>query len=735
MDYGGKMENRIAVALLIAFAGLALFLPGCIDAQNPSATPSPSTGLQPAGMLSFSSWDEVSEFLKESQSSYGNYGTGMMKTGSVPMPALAESADSSGSRDYSTTNIQVEGVDEADIVKNDGTNLYIVTQGKLVIVQAYPAEQMKKLSEISGEGEFIENIFIEGNKLAVFGTKQLQPHPLETAVKGLIYPPRPYYYSEAFLRVYDVTDKTNPVLLKTISVDGSYVTSRLINGKVYAIFNQPAYPDYPMPLYRVDGTEQIIMPSDVKYFDYPDYSYAFNIFTSIDLNNLENEDKEIILMGYSQNVFVSQENIFVTFSSYDSYSSAIPWIAFEKIVVPRMGAEELQKLKAIDDSDLSDWRKERLKIGLAAAFLDSLAEDKRTALYDALQKELESQSQSTVPSYSERTVIYKISLDGFNAQAQGSVPGTVLNQFSMDEDKGYFRIATTTSEITPWRGMGIRATPVQENPSKNHVFVLDSGLNVVGKLEDLAKGERIYSTRFMGNRLYLVTFKKTDPLFAIDLSNPSNPQVLGQLKIPGYSDYLHPYDENHLIGFGKSAVEAEEGDFAWYQGLKLSLFDVTDVSAIKEIGVFEIGDRGSESLALHDHKAFLFSKEKNGLLIIPVLEAKIDPAKYPRGVDDSTYGDYVFQGAYVLNVNLENGFELKGKISHTDPAEFAKSGYYWNGEEDVKRSAFIGDMLYTISGIFVKANSLDSLVEQATLQIAEKQNDYPAGSLVEPFFG
>ncbi|HLC37913.1 MAG TPA: beta-propeller domain-containing protein, partial [Candidatus Norongarragalinales archaeon] len=250
-----------------------------------------------------------------------------------------------------------------------------------------------------------------------------------------------------------------------------------------------------------------------------------------------------------------------------------------------------------------------------------------------------------------------------------------------------------------------------------------------------AKGERIYSTRFMGNRLYLVTFKKTDPLFAIDLSNPSNPQVLGQLKIPGYSDYLHPYDENHLIGFGKSAVEAEEGDFAWYQGLKLSLFDVTDVSAIKEIGVFEIGDRGSESLALHDHKAFLFSKEKNGLLIIPVLEAKIDPAKYPRGVDDSTYGDYVFQGAYVLNVNLENGFELKGKISHTDPAEFAKSGYYWNGEEDVKRSAFIGDMLYTISGIFVKANSLDSLVEQATLQIAEKQNDYPAGSLVEPFFG
>ncbi|NIP67558.1 hypothetical protein GWM83_02345, partial [Candidatus Bathyarchaeota archaeon] len=114
----------------------------------------------------------------------------------------------------------------------------------------------------------------------------------------------------------------------------------------------------------------------------------------------------------------------------------------------------------------------------------------------------------------------------------------------------------------------------------------------MGRLEDLAPGEKIYSARFMGDRGYLVTFRKVDPLFVLDLSQPTNPKVLGKLKIPGYSDYLHPYDENHIIGVGKETVAAEQGDFAWYQGVKISLFDVTDVEDPREIDKYEIGDRG-----------------------------------------------------------------------------------------------------------------------------------------------
>ncbi|MDI6884716.1 MAG: beta-propeller domain-containing protein, partial [Hadesarchaea archaeon] len=159
----------------------------------------------------------------------------------------------------------------------------------------------------------------------------------------------------------------------------------------------------------------------------------------------------------------------------------------------------------------------------------------------------------------ETTIIHKISIANgtIEYKSQGEVPGQVLNQFSMDEYQGYFRIATTTG----WMG-------------QNNVYVLDGNLDIVGRLEGLAPGESIYSARFIGSRAYLVTFKKVDPLFVIDLEDPKNPRALGELKIPGYSDYLHPYDETHLIGVGKDTVDM--GSFAWYQGIKIALFDVSD---------------------------------------------------------------------------------------------------------------------------------------------------------------
>ena len=213
----------------------------------------------------------------------------------------------------------------------------------------------------------------------------------------------------------------------------------------------------------------------------------------------------------------------------------------------------------------------------------------------------------------------------------------------------------------------------------------------------------------MGNRLYLVTFKKIDPLFVIDLTIPSEPRVLGQLKITGYSDYLHPYDENHVIGIGKEAVEAEEGDFAWYQGVKISLFDVSDVEHPKEIDKYIIGHRGTDSPVLRDHKAFLFDRSK-GLLVIPVLVAEIDEAKYPGGVPSNAYGDFVFQGAYVFNITL-SGFALRGRITHLNGTELMKSGYYFESSYSVDRSLYIDDVLYTLSAKKIKMNSLENLAE------------------------
>jgi uncharacterized secreted protein with C-terminal beta-propeller domain len=269
----------------------------------------------------------------------------------------------------------------------------------------------------------------------------------------------------------------------------------------------------------------------------------------------------------------------------------------------------------------------------------------------------------------------------------------------MDEYNGYFRIATTIGQV--W----------------NNVYVLDiDDLSIVGKLEDLAPGEKIYSARFIGERCYLVTFKKVDPLFVIDLENPYAPEVLGFLKVTGYSDYLHPYDENHIIGIGKETVAAEEGNFAWYQGVKISLFDVSNVSNPVEIDKYEIGDRGTDSPVLRDHKAFLFDKSRN-LLVIPVLVAEIDKAKYPEGVPPFTRGDYVWQGAYVFNISLD-GLALRGGITHLENAtDSMKSGYYLFSSYYVKRSLYIDNVLYTVSDKKIKMNSLEDLNEMNEVEL------------------
>jgi len=306
-------------------------------------------------------------------------------------------------------------------------------------------------------------------------------------------------------------------------------------------------------------------------------------------------------------------------------------------------------------------------------------------------------------SVSERTEIHRIRItDGeIKYEASGVVPGRVLDQFSMDEYGEHFRIATTTDQLA-WR--------LGEATSMNHIYVLNMNLNITGKIENIAPGETIYSARFMGERCYLVTFKKVDPFFVIDLRDPANPKILGKLKITGYSDYLHQYDENHIIGIGKETVAAEEGDFAWYQGVKISLFDVRNVTAPVEINKYEIGDRGTDSPILGDHKALLFDKKRN-LLAIPVLVAEIDEKKYPNGVPANAYGDYVWQGVYVFSIS-ESGLTVKGRITHLeDAADYLKSGYYFFSPFSVKRALYIGDVLYTISDKKVKMNNLSDLAE------------------------
>jgi uncharacterized secreted protein with C-terminal beta-propeller domain len=301
----------------------------------------------------------------------------------------------------------------------------------------------------------------------------------------------------------------------------------------------------------------------------------------------------------------------------------------------------------------------------------------------------------------------KIDQEKITFVAKGEVPGYLLNQFSMDEYKGYFRITTTTQNN--WR------TFSEQEPSKNNVYVLDMNLDIVGSLEDLAPGEQIYSTRFMGDRCYMVTFRNIDPLFVIDLSDPTAPTVLGELKVTGYSGYLHVYDENHVLGIGKETEYVLKEDFAWYQGIKISLFDVSDVSNPREIAKYEIGDRGTDSPILYDHKSLLFDKEKN-LLVIPVMVAEIDENRYDDQIPDWAHGEFVWQGAYILDISL-NEIELRGQITHMEDGT-PEPYYYYYSKDIVVRSLYIEDVLYTISSMKLKMNNLETLTEMNEVELS-----------------
>jgi uncharacterized secreted protein with C-terminal beta-propeller domain len=212
----------------------------------------------------------------------------------------------------------------------------------------------------------------------------------------------------------------------------------------------------------------------------------------------------------------------------------------------------------------------------------------------------------------------------------------------------------------------------------------------VGKLEDLARTERIYSVRFIGDRAYMVTFRNVDPLFVISLADPKNPTVLGELKIPGFSNYLHPYDEKYLIGFGKDTVE--QGAGALLQGLKVGLFDVSDPAKPKEVSTFVTGGRNSSSELLNDHKALLFDRERN-LIVMPA-------TLYPDDGSKAYIAD--FNGFIVLNVDTKTGIKEQGRINYRSVA-----GTY--DYMTAPRSLFIGDYLYTTLNAVAKGHKLSDL--------------------------
>jgi uncharacterized secreted protein with C-terminal beta-propeller domain len=307
------------------------------------------------------------------------------------------------------------------------------------------------------------------------------------------------------------------------------------------------------------------------------------------------------------------------------------------------------------------------------------------------------------------TVIHKIAIGDKKIAyaARGEVPGYLKNQFSMDQYRNNLRVATT-SDV--WTRHG--------QYEYNNVFVLDSAMKITGSLTHIAEQETIYASRFIGDRLYLVTFRRIDPFFVIDLSDPAKPSILGKLKIPGYSDYLYPYDRNTIIGVGKETATNDWGGVST-RGVKLALFDVSDVEKPRQIDKVEIGEAGTDSAALYDHKAFLFDKGKN-LLVLPIRQVASGQV---TGAEKDATGPRVWYGAYVFGISPETGFVLRGTVEHGT----SSGGYYYYGStaNEVKRSLYIGNDLYTISTAKIIATDLDDVnTTLKTIQLTGGP-DYP----------
>lgn len=535
--------------------------------------------------------------------------------------------DAINSESYSQTNTQVKGVDESDIVKTNGKKIFYITQNKLEIFDA-----TKKKTKVEKEIVFDKNVtpysmYLDDNYFVVLAYSRLERNTSGETSEKISYQAN----SSTLVLIYDVNSYE---LVREIEIEGSEVSSRKIGNDLYIVTNKYIYfynginEDEILPLYRdtIKSGEILEVPANqIKYFDdfKEEESCNYMIITSFSLENMESSVNINTYLGAGNEVYCSKENLYIAKIKYD-YS-----------YMPKISA-------AIDQA-----------IGVTGI----------------------SKNEVT-------TNIHKFAIEESNVKyvATGKVKGRLLNQFSMDEYDGNFRITTTNDE-------------------GNNLYVLGQNMQEVGSVTNLASGEKIYATRFMGDKAYVVTYKTVDPLFVIDLSNPTTPEVLGELKIPGYSSYLHPLGENYLIGFGEDSVEklyinweGEQDVVAYANGLKMAIFDVSDYSNPKELYSIKIGNRGSYSELLNNHKALLFD-EVEGIFAFPAYLT--DDAGF---YDDGTpkYGNRIFDGALVYDVSVENGITLRGKIEH---------------ENEIERIIRIGNKLYTLSNGIVKSSDIATVKE------------------------
>ncbi len=518
---------------------------------------------------------------------------------------------------YSETNVQVAGVDEADLIKNDGEHLYYLTSSTLFVFDIGDPANISEVCRLNLSGEkydrYASEFFYdpETKTVSVIGSGYQNyvgykeevdsTFVRESGIAADCYFPSGY----TTLDTYDVGDPGNPRLIRSFSQEGSYLSSRRIGDTVYLLTSNNAYYyDYAnydvIPSVKNGPEDWALVPAQDIYIVGHNYVDTFTIVSAIDSCNPYKEVTTKAIAGTGNTVYASLEKLYVTGTVWEGYS-------------------------------------------------DDFSFDSETV-------------------YSTKVLSFSIEDGTLTAKSAGTVPGTVLNQYSIDEYEGYLRVATTSLDEN-W------------NPS-NNIYVLDEGLDVYSSITKLAPGERIFSVRFNGDRIYLVTFVQVDPLFVIDASNPKSLKVLGELKIPGYSNYLHMIGGNMVLGIGNATKD--NGDFVTAAGLKISLFDVENPEKPTEKSSLVYGLSYGYSEAQYNPKALLVNAAE-GIYGMPV--------QFDKAAGD--YGsDYV--SGYLL-VKVDSSGNLRHEYLFENISSYGTC-----------RGAFVGDTLFLLSESTIYSFDLDS---------------------------
>ena len=617
-----------------------------------------------------------------------------------------ESNDGDGGNDHSDTNTQEKDVDEADIVKTDGDTLYLSTGGYFLIFDARPADQTQELSRVDIEGYVLE-MFIYEDVALVFSTLENWQLP-ETVWPDFDHE----MLSQTILKMtlIDISDLKNPNVIRELYAEGTYQSSRRVEASARVIVHGQAF---------IPGVEYYIYPDDYGCYDEDNNWEIDEDCLREAYEKLRKKNREIIENTPLEQWLPQYYDIRQTDEGTVTESGILSECVDFFHPLEMLGNGVLSVISIMLDDPL----KKNSDISIIAD--GQIVYASKKSLY--ITGDQDTQSWWTdwdEEAPNEVSEVHKFDIGTTPEYAiyrgSGEIDGWVLNQFSMSEFDDVLRIATTVGR---WSGDG----------GYSNIFCLeenDGKLDIIGRITDIAPDELIYAARFVGDKGFLVTFEQVDPLFTIDLSDPKNPKLVGELKVPGFSTYLHPMDDDHLLAIG---VQGDE--WGWTFGVQLTIFDVSDFANPKVMHQADVGDSDSYSEAQYNHKAFLYYK-KLDMLAIPLTEyywGDDDDDDVWEGDDDDAgddddfmdQGSDEFSGFYIYQVTLDGGFDAEGTVEHTNFEGEPESDDHY-GLPAPLRSVVIETDLYTISDLGLVVTDLYNFQDLVRIDLPYEEY-YPYG--------